>query len=451
MNQTADIIICGAGIAGVAAAHFLSRAGAQNILLIDERPPLSLTSDRSTEGYRNWWPDAEMLALMNRSIDLMEAFAEESGNIFRMNRRGYLYVTADEAKIAEMEAAARTISSLGAGPLRVHSTAAASYEPAPVDGFRAQPTGADLLVGNELIHKYFPYLTERAVAALHVRRAGWLSAQQLGMYLFEAARTRGVRFESGSVIDVSVANGRVQGVRLSSGERVDAPIFVNAAGPYIKDVGNLLGIDLPVHTELHLKAAIKDTLGVVGRESPLLIWADPQLLPWEEAERAALAEDSETRWLTESFPAGVHVRPEGAGESQTILMLWDYKTRIMDPVWPPQFDEHYPEVTLRGLAAMLPRLQEYFSRMPRPQLDGGYYTKTRENRPLVGPMGVDGAYLTGAVSGYGIMSACGVGELLAAHVTSTKLPSYAKAFELSRYDDTDYVKSLEDWDAAGQL
>jgi hypothetical protein len=72
----------------------------------------------------------------------------------------------------------------------------------------------------------------------------------------------------------------------------------------------LLGIDLPVHTELHLKATIKDTLGVVGREAPLLIWSDPQSLPWEEAERVALAEDNETRWLTESFPAGVHVRPE---------------------------------------------------------------------------------------------------------------------------------------------
>lgn len=59
---------------------------------------------------------------------------------------------------------------------------------------------------------------------------------------------------------------------------------------------------------------------------------------------------------------------------------------------------------------MLPRMKEYFARMPRPQLDGGYYTKARENRPLVGPTGVDGAYVVGAVSGYGIMSACGAGE-----------------------------------------
>ena len=98
MNRATDIVICGAGIAGVAAAHFLSKAGVKNIVLLDERPPLSFTSDRSTECYRNWWPDPEMLALMNRSIDLMEALADESGNIFRMNRRGYLYLTADEKK-----------------------------------------------------------------------------------------------------------------------------------------------------------------------------------------------------------------------------------------------------------------------------------------------------------------------------------------------------------------
>jgi len=176
MTQTADVVICGAGIAGVAAAHYLSRAGIRNILLLDERPPLSLTSDRSTECYRNWWPDPEMLRLMNRSIDLMEDLAEESGNVFRMNRRGYLYVTGDQRQVPELEATARAVSSLGAGPIRVHSAPDSSYQPAHPESFRDQPAGADLLIGSDLIHRYFPYLTERAVAALHVRRAGWLSA-----------------------------------------------------------------------------------------------------------------------------------------------------------------------------------------------------------------------------------------------------------------------------------
>ena len=451
MKQAAEVVICGAGITGVAAAHFLGKAGIKNILLIDERPPLSFTSDRSTECYRNWWPDAEMLALMNRSTDLMEILAEESGNIFRMNRRGYLYVTAEEGKVEHLRTTSQQTSDLGAGSLRIHSSSSLYYQPHWQEGYQAQPTGADLLIGNELIQKYFPYLTKHAVAALHVRRAGWLSAQQLGMYLLETARQQGVRFESDRVTGVEVQNGCVKGVRLGSGKQIDSPIFINAAGPYLRQVGQLLDVDLPVHTELHLKAAIKDSLGVVGRDAPLLIWMDSQSLPWQEDERQALAEEDETRWLTESFPSGVHTRPEGGGESQTILMLWEYQTKVMDPIWPPLMDEQYPEIALRGLAAMLPRMKEYFGRMPRPQLDGGYYTKTRENRPLIGPMGADGAYVIGAVSGYGIMSACGAGELLAAHVTGRDLPMYAPVFALSRYEDSEYTKQLENWSESGQL
>ena len=451
MTRTADIVVCGAGITGTAAAHFLEKAGIRNILLLDERPPLSLTSDRSTECYRNWWPDAAMLALMNRSITLMEMLADESGNVFRMNRRGYLYVTASQSRAEELEASAHRISSLGAGPVRLHSSSSLNYQCAPSEGYHGQPTGADLLLGNELIRRYFPYITEQAVAALHVRCAGWLSAQQLGMYLLDTARRGGVRFESARVEKVEQTSGRVTGVRLSSGERVHSPIFINAAGPYLKEVGHMLGVDLPVHTELHLKAALKDPLGVVGRDAPLLIWSDPQSLPWEPDEKEALEDDQETKWLTEAFPSGVHTRPEGGAGSQTLLMLWEYRTRVMDPVWPPALDEQYPEVALRGLAAMLPRMREYFERMPRPQLDGGYYTKTRENRPLVGPVGMDGAYVIGAVSGYGIMSACGAGELLAAHVTGAELPSYAPEFALSRYDDAEYLKQVENWNVSGQL
>lgn len=449
MNRTADVVICGAGITGVAAAHYLSQAGIQNILLIDERPPLSFTSDRSTECYRNWWPDASMLALVDHSINLMEELAAESGNVFQMNRRGYLYVTADETRIGDMQSAALRISELGAGPLRVHAAESSDYQPSRPEGFHDSPGGADLLLGSDLIRKHFPYLTERAVAALHVRRAGWLSAQQLGMYLLETGRRHGVRFEAGRVTGVDVASGFVKGVTLSSGERVDSPIFINAAGPFFKSVGSLMNVDLPVHTELHLKASVKDPLCVVGRDAPLLIWTDAQHLPWDEDEHAALAEEADTRWLTEPFPSGAHTRPEGAGDD--ILMLWEYQTKVLEPSNDPPMDEKYPEVALRGLSAMLPRMKEYFARMPRPQLDGGYYTKTRENRPLVGPTCVPGAFLIGAVSGYGIMSACGAGDLLAAFITGKVLPPYALDFALARYDDPEYQKRLEHWGDSGQL
>jgi glycine/D-amino acid oxidase-like deaminating enzyme len=90
-SETADVVICGAGIAGVSAAyHLVVTQGIKNVVLVDELPPLSLTSDKSTECYRNWWPGPgeAMVQLMNRSIDLQEAWADESGNAIQLNRRG---------------------------------------------------------------------------------------------------------------------------------------------------------------------------------------------------------------------------------------------------------------------------------------------------------------------------------------------------------------------------
>jgi glycine/D-amino acid oxidase-like deaminating enzyme len=70
---------------------------------------------------------------------------------------------------------------------------------------------------------------------------------------------------------------------------------------------------------------------------------------------------------------------------------------------------------------------------------------------LIGPLPVEGAYIIGALSGFGIMAGCGAGELLAAHVTGGALPSYARSFLLERYEDPDYQALLDDWDESGQL
>jgi glycine/D-amino acid oxidase-like deaminating enzyme len=455
----ADVVICGAGIAGIAAAYHLAvECGVRHVVLVDERAPLSLTSDKSTECYRNWWPGpgAAMVGLMNRSIDLMEQLAEESGNVFRLNRRGYLYATADERRIADFTRAAEEAATLGAGPMRLHDgrSGSAAYTPSPPEGYAGQLTGADILLDQSLIREHFPYLSERTVALAHARRCGWFSAQQLGMYLLERARACGVMFVRGQVEGVDVEGRRVRGVRMqgeTGGTRIATDLFISAAGPYQQVIGQMLGVELPIFSELHIKIAFNDYLGVVPHDAPLLIWADPTLLRWNDEERAALAESDDTRWLLDTFPAGVHARPEGGPGSTTLLILWAYEIAPVAPIFPIHIDPHYPEVALRGMATMIPGLEAYVERAPKPFIDGGYYTKTRENRPLIGPLPVAGAYIIGALSGYGLMAACAAGELLAAHITGGALPPYAPAFALSRYDDPAYQALLANWGDVGQL
>jgi glycine/D-amino acid oxidase-like deaminating enzyme len=96
-------------------------------------------------------------------------------------------------------------------------------------------------------------------------------------------------------------------------------------------------------------------------------------------------------------------------------------------------------------------MQAYVERMPRPRQDGGYYTRTRENRPLIGSLPIEGAYLIGALSGFGVMAACAAGELLAGYITGSPLPDYAPAFSLQRYENQAYLKKLEVWGNSGQL
>src|SRR5512136_2108666 len=122
MSSTADVVICGAGISGIATAYHLAITyGVKNVVIVDERPPLSLTSDKSSEAYRNWWPDEMMVRLMNRSIDWLERWALESNNRFRLNRRGYIYFTANLGRVSEFQHAARMAAQAGAGEVRVHA------------------------------------------------------------------------------------------------------------------------------------------------------------------------------------------------------------------------------------------------------------------------------------------------------------------------------------------
>ena len=273
-----------------------------------------------------------------------------------------------------------------------------------------------------------------------------------GSYLLEQARAAGLTLIRARVEAVDVQGGNIKAVQLTGrmgSRRVATPVFVNAAGPHFKAVGELMGLDLPVHCEAHFKLSFDDVAGAMDRHAPLIIWADPTALRWSDEERDALRSDPAGEALLRTFPAGVHGRPDGTGRS--VLLYWPYHCESGPPQFPMEPDPAYPEIVMRGMAAMVPALHAYFERIPKLFVDGGYYTKTVENRPLIGPLPVAGAFAMGAFSGFGIMTALGAGELLAAHVLGQELPAYAPRFCLSRYTDPAYCRLLEDWPDSGQL
>lgn len=364
-----------------------------------------------------------------------------------------MYLTADSEKISGIVSESQKLSKLGAGPLRIHNSLDANYKynPEESDFSLDHLSGADLILDRKLIENNYPFLSADIAAALHIRRAGWLSAQQLGMYMLQKARDRGVQFLNLGVEGFEIQNNRIIGVRLNDNTQVATNVFINAAGPFLQNVGKMMDLNIPVFCELHKKVTINDHKGAISRDVPLLIWMDKQYLPWSKEERHEIEADPDLRWLLEELPAGIHTRPEGGMLSEIILMLWEYETKIMEPKFPIPQDGLYPDLLIRGLQKMVPRLEVYTEQIPKPVVDGGYYTKTIENRPIIGRTEIEGSYIIGALSGFGIMAACGAGELLALDILDKPLPDLSPKFWMNRYENPEYLKKIEGLENSGQL
>ena len=132
--EAAEIVVCGAGMAGAAAAYHLAvRHGVPNVVIVDERPPMTLTSDKGTQGYRNWFdgPDDLMARFVSRSIGILEELAESSGNVFETatsRTASAVRPFASAARAMRCRTAARLAAMIAASGVSVTSEAGSRWK-----------------------------------------------------------------------------------------------------------------------------------------------------------------------------------------------------------------------------------------------------------------------------------------------------------------------------------
>jgi hypothetical protein len=494
-----DFVIAGAGVAALASARYIARAApTARIALVSPHAPMSLTSSLSTECFRDHWPSSSMRAFMARSIALIEEQA--AGGAFRVTPFGYLYCSSRPGAAAAFAAeAAACHGAAGARELRT-AAAAAAAGCAPFSAASPRARGADVYATPAAALAAFPYLSPGTAAAMHARNAGWVSAHTMGMDMLDQLLAR--RAPGGGAPLTTLLRGSVTGAELGPGGgavrsvavqplaagaaplRLECGAFVNATGPYLAATQRALlaGVPggagaaaLPVRNEVHSKVVFRDVLGVIPRDAPQVILTDAVAPMWGPGELEFVAE-TEGKEVAERaaavMPGGAHFRPYGGEDSNAVLLLWEAWHHGVAPEEPPPDSAEryldarmYPEVALRGLARLVPGLAAYFEEDARaallakrggggaapalrpPATDGGYYTKTEENHPLIGPApapgggAVRGAFVCGALSGYGVMASHAAGELCAAHATgASALPDYAAIMSPLRYQDEAFTR-----------
>jgi glycine/D-amino acid oxidase-like deaminating enzyme len=438
-----EVAVIGAGIVGIAVAYHLVRDhGIRGVALIDARDPMSLTSAQSGENYRNWWPHPVMTAFTDHSISLMEALDESSGGRLRMTRGGYALATRRERPEDLIRDLHRGYGA-AAGRIRIRDTAG-DYAAPRRTPWQEAPDGVDVLVDRDLIRRTFPAYDDDVRTVIHIRRAGSIDAQQMGQVMLEAIRAAGGMLVRGEVRSIAAGQPFVLEIAAPAGtKKMQAERVVNAAGPFLRDIGAMLGQDLPVKCVYQQKIAFADVERAVPRDMPFTIDLDGQALAWSDEDREILAGDPSKRHLVEPMRGGIHCRPDGPVDGNRIKLGWAYNDAPSDPHAAEPIDPQFPDTVLRGASRLQPKLAAYIGRLPRDARHyGGYYTMTDENWPLIGPMETPGAFVAGALSGYGSMAACATGAVCAAWVAGKPIPEYARVLTLDRRQDAALMAEL---------
>jgi len=246
--------------------------------------------------------------------------------------------------------------------------------------------GADILyMEPAALAARFPWLNLDGIAAGTWGRSGegWYDGWGLMQAFRRKARSLGVTYVHGEVVDIERAQGRVTAVRLADGSRIACGALVDAAGASGgRQLAARAGIAIPVFAEKRCVFTFTCREPLAG--FPLLI-----------------------------DPTGVWCRPEGHGGADGQLYLCggapraaDGETPDFDVDWSLFEEEYWP-----ALAARVPAFEAI-----RPgRAWAGHYDMNRfDHNAFVGSAGdPENFYLANGFSGHGLQQSPAVGRGLA--------------------------------------
>ena len=374
MTRTADVVIVGGGVTGVSIAFHLAGLGVRRVVVLERRFLASGGTGRSVGIVRQLYPTPETSAMVRRSLAVFQHFDDAVGG-----DAGYVACGA----LIGVSAAMRPKLEANLAMQRALGIRAEILEPADVAGIEPaiDPAG----VG----------------AVLWEPESGYGDPTGVTLAYAYAARRRGVTIEQGvEVTAVRVDNGRIVGVESASGDRIDAPVVVNAAGLWSPKLAQLGGVTLPI---------------IIGRHPVFIVERDAA----RPAHRVYL-----------DLAGGSYVRPETGHLTLTGSLTDDETEHPMDPELlgaEPGLDEASPVLERTGRA--VPSLTD--ARYRRGY--AGAFDITPDWMPILDQTGPAGFYTAAGMSGHGFKLAPAVGEMMAALITGATPPVSAAPFRLERF------------------
>lgn len=221
-----DVAIVGGGIVGSSIAYFLQKAApGLSLCVIEPDPSYEFASAlRASGGCRVQFTCPENIAMSLFSIDFIKSFEQtmvSNGRPAPVDwvEGGYLFVV-PPAHTANLERNVRTQIAHGCT--------------------------VDLLTPRELKQRFPSMNVDDLGAGAHTPRDGWCDPNGLLWGFRRKAVELGARYVQDRVAGADTDTVKARAVRLESGARIAADIFVNAAGAWSGGVASMFGMKLPV-------------------------------------------------------------------------------------------------------------------------------------------------------------------------------------------------------------
>src|SRR5439155_14730257 len=225
VSRRASVVIIGGGVTGASIAFHLTIAGVRDVILLERRTLASGGTGRSVGIVRQLYPTAETSQMVVRSLGVFQRFRDAVGGESGYVACGAL-IGVSPAMRAKLEATVKLQRSVGVRAEVLEPRDLARVEP------RIDP--------------------EHLGAVLYEPDSGYGDPTAVTNGYADAARRNGARIEQGvEVVAIESSAGRVTGVETATGDYIDAPIVVNAAGLWSPAVARLANIELPILVGRH--------------------------------------------------------------------------------------------------------------------------------------------------------------------------------------------------------
>jgi sarcosine oxidase, subunit beta len=103
LPQTAEIVIVGGGVVGLAIAYYLAKRGLHDVVVIERGYLAEGASGRNGGGVRQQWSTEISIRLMQESVELCRRFAVDVGVNVWFRQGGYLFLARSAKEVARLE------------------------------------------------------------------------------------------------------------------------------------------------------------------------------------------------------------------------------------------------------------------------------------------------------------------------------------------------------------